>query len=204
MTYPGRLEIDLQVREDVSPLEVDQLTAAMRRELLQLDVEGVDRVSAGPPPPAPRVSTCGHRGVDREPRDRGHADPRAGGRGGSRLDRPGTRSHGEADSRRRQPGAWRHVRATSTRSSRTGWRDTPARLRPEAGHGGPTKRPDRRDEPVRGCSAVDPGGTGARRRSPAGRAIRRGDRRLRRSLGGRFPRRRAAPDARVLLRRPGT
>jgi hypothetical protein len=50
MSEPGQLEIELQLGDDVSPLEVDQLTAAMRRELLQLDVEGVDRVSSGPPP----------------------------------------------------------------------------------------------------------------------------------------------------------
>ena len=57
MTDPGQLEIELQVGNDASPREVDQLTAAMRRELLQLDVEGVDRVSAGPPPP-------GAKGID--------------------------------------------------------------------------------------------------------------------------------------------
>ncbi len=47
---PGQLEVNLQVDDDVSPLELEELTAAMRRELLLLDVESVDRVSGGPAP----------------------------------------------------------------------------------------------------------------------------------------------------------
>jgi hypothetical protein len=46
----SQLKIDLQVDEDISPVEMEELTAAIRRELLQLDVESVDRVSAGPAP----------------------------------------------------------------------------------------------------------------------------------------------------------
>lgn len=46
----SQLEINLSIDDDISPLELEELTAAMRRELLQLDVQSVDRVSAGPPP----------------------------------------------------------------------------------------------------------------------------------------------------------
>jgi hypothetical protein len=53
----GQLEIQLEVDDDLSPYEFDELTAALQRELLQLDVDSVDRVSAGPAPD-------GSRGVD--------------------------------------------------------------------------------------------------------------------------------------------
>jgi hypothetical protein len=53
----GQLEINLQVDDDLSTYEFDELTAALQRELLQLDVDGVERVSAGPAPD-------GSRGVD--------------------------------------------------------------------------------------------------------------------------------------------
>jgi hypothetical protein len=46
----SQLEINLRVDEDVSPLEMEELTAAIRRELLLLDVQSVDRVSGGPAP----------------------------------------------------------------------------------------------------------------------------------------------------------
>lgn len=46
----SQLEIKLQVDDDISPLEMEELTAAMRRELLKLDVQSVDRVSGGPAP----------------------------------------------------------------------------------------------------------------------------------------------------------
>jgi hypothetical protein len=46
----SRLEINLRVGDEVSPLELENLTAAVRRELLQLDVQSVERVSAGPAP----------------------------------------------------------------------------------------------------------------------------------------------------------
>ena len=46
-----------QVDDDLSTYEFDELTAALQRELLQLDVDGVERVSAGPAPD-------GSRGVD--------------------------------------------------------------------------------------------------------------------------------------------
>jgi len=52
-----KLEINLQVADDLSSYELDELTAALQRELLQLDVDAVDRVSAGPAPD-------GSRGVD--------------------------------------------------------------------------------------------------------------------------------------------
>jgi hypothetical protein len=46
----GALEVNLHVDDDVSPLELEELTAAMRRELLLLDVQSVDRVAGGPAP----------------------------------------------------------------------------------------------------------------------------------------------------------
>jgi len=46
----SRLEIHLRVGDEVSPLELENLTAGVRRELLQLDVQSVERVSAGPAP----------------------------------------------------------------------------------------------------------------------------------------------------------
>jgi hypothetical protein len=46
----NELEVNLEVDEDVSPLEMEELTSAMRRELLLLDVQSVDRVSGGPAP----------------------------------------------------------------------------------------------------------------------------------------------------------
>lgn len=51
---PTRLEINLNVGDDLSPLEMETLTAAMRRELLNLDVASVDRVSGGPAPDGSR------------------------------------------------------------------------------------------------------------------------------------------------------
>ena len=53
----GPLEIQLEVDDDLSSYEFDELTSALQRELLQLDVDAVDRVSAGPAPD-------GSRGVD--------------------------------------------------------------------------------------------------------------------------------------------
>lgn len=53
----NKLEINLHVDDDISPLELEELTAAMRRELLQYDVDSVDRVSGGPAPE-------GSRGID--------------------------------------------------------------------------------------------------------------------------------------------
>ena len=52
----GQLGISLNI-VDASQEELDALTAALRRELLQLDVDGVDRPSGGPAPD-------GARGVD--------------------------------------------------------------------------------------------------------------------------------------------
>ena len=46
----SQLEVNLHIDDDVSPLELEELTAAMRRELLLLDVQSVDRVSGGPAP----------------------------------------------------------------------------------------------------------------------------------------------------------
>jgi hypothetical protein len=46
----SQLEVNLTVGDDISALEMEELTAAMRRELLQLDVDSVDRVSGGPAP----------------------------------------------------------------------------------------------------------------------------------------------------------
>ena len=46
----SQLEVNLHIDDDVSPLELEELTAAMRRELLLLDVQSVDRVPGGPAP----------------------------------------------------------------------------------------------------------------------------------------------------------
>lgn len=53
----GQLDISLEIDEDISPLEYEELTEAVRRELLRLDVESVDRIPAGPVPE-------GARGID--------------------------------------------------------------------------------------------------------------------------------------------
>ena len=44
------LDISLDAGEGASAAELDELTAALRRELLRLDVDRVDRPSAGPAP----------------------------------------------------------------------------------------------------------------------------------------------------------
>ncbi|HEX5013094.1 MAG TPA: hypothetical protein VFV72_02960 [Candidatus Limnocylindrales bacterium] len=54
---PGQLSVSLKVDDDIGQLEYEELTAALQRELLQLDVSAVDRVPAGPVP-------AGARGVD--------------------------------------------------------------------------------------------------------------------------------------------
>ena len=51
---PGQIEVNLEVDDDISALEFEELTAAVQRELLQLDVDAVDRVSAGPVPEGAR------------------------------------------------------------------------------------------------------------------------------------------------------
>jgi hypothetical protein len=53
----GQVEINFSLGEDVSPLELDELTARLQRELSGLEVESVDRVSTGPAPD-------GARGID--------------------------------------------------------------------------------------------------------------------------------------------
>src|SRR5262245_21262937 len=54
---PGQLAVSLKVDDDIGPLEYEELTSALQRELLQLDVNAVDRLPAGPVPE-------GARGVD--------------------------------------------------------------------------------------------------------------------------------------------
>jgi hypothetical protein len=51
---PGQLDISLEIDDDISPLEYEELTEAVRRELLQLDVESVDRIPAGAVPDGAR------------------------------------------------------------------------------------------------------------------------------------------------------
>ena len=46
----NKLDISLDAGEGASAAELDELTAALRRELLRLDVDRVDRPSAGPAP----------------------------------------------------------------------------------------------------------------------------------------------------------
>ena len=50
----GQLDISLEIDEDISALEYEELTEAVRRELLQLDVESVSRIPAGPVPDGAR------------------------------------------------------------------------------------------------------------------------------------------------------
>ena len=50
----GQLDISLEIDDDISSLEYEELTEAVRRELLQLDVESVDRITAGPVPEGAR------------------------------------------------------------------------------------------------------------------------------------------------------
>ena len=47
---PGRLEVHLQVADDISALEMEELTAALRRELLKLDVQSVNRLPGAAAP----------------------------------------------------------------------------------------------------------------------------------------------------------
>jgi hypothetical protein len=49
-----QLDISLEIDDDISPLEYEELTEAVRRELLQLDVESVERIPAGPVPEGAR------------------------------------------------------------------------------------------------------------------------------------------------------
>jgi hypothetical protein len=46
-----KLRIDLGVEPDADAAELDEATQQLRRELLELDVENVERPSAGPAPP---------------------------------------------------------------------------------------------------------------------------------------------------------
>ena len=50
----GELKVELAV-DDADPAELDRLTANLRRELLQLDVNNVTRLREGPPPPGARA-----------------------------------------------------------------------------------------------------------------------------------------------------
>jgi len=51
---PGQLEVNLEIDDNISALEFEQLTEAVQRELLQLDVSDVSRVPAGPVPEGAR------------------------------------------------------------------------------------------------------------------------------------------------------
>jgi len=50
-----KLRIDVGVEPDADAAELDEATQQLRRELLELDVDGVERPSAGPPPPGTRA-----------------------------------------------------------------------------------------------------------------------------------------------------
>ena len=50
-----KLRIDVGVEPDADAAELDEATLQLRRELLELDVEAVDRPVAGPPPSGTRA-----------------------------------------------------------------------------------------------------------------------------------------------------
>jgi len=55
---PGREQADLQIElglGDADPAEVDEVTSRLRNELLELDVDRVQRASAGEAPPGTRA-----------------------------------------------------------------------------------------------------------------------------------------------------
>lgn len=47
----SRIDVDVGVEHDADAAELDEATLALRRELLELDVEDVERPADGPPPP---------------------------------------------------------------------------------------------------------------------------------------------------------
>jgi hypothetical protein len=49
---PGRLEVSVALEPDAGAEELDNATCALRDELLDLDVDAVDRTRAAEPPPA--------------------------------------------------------------------------------------------------------------------------------------------------------
>jgi hypothetical protein len=59
----GQLEVNLEIDDDISPIEYEELTEAVQRELLQLDVAGVSRVPAGPIPDGARGIDLAARGA---------------------------------------------------------------------------------------------------------------------------------------------
>ena len=51
-----KLRIDVGVEPDADAAELDEATMQLRSELLELDVEDVERPTAGPPPPGARAA----------------------------------------------------------------------------------------------------------------------------------------------------
>ena len=54
-TEPLRLRVDIGVEPDADAGELDDATVQLRRELLALDVEDVERPTGDPPPPGTRA-----------------------------------------------------------------------------------------------------------------------------------------------------
>lgn len=50
-----KLRIDLSIEPDADAAELDEATLQLRRELLQLDVDEIERPATGPPPPGTRA-----------------------------------------------------------------------------------------------------------------------------------------------------
>jgi hypothetical protein len=50
-----QLHVDVALEADADAEELDKETALLRRELLELDVDAVERQSEGPPPPGTRA-----------------------------------------------------------------------------------------------------------------------------------------------------
>ena len=105
----GQLEINLQVDDDLSTYEFDELTAALQRELLQLDVDGVERVSAGPAPDGSRGVDLAALGALIVEVGKAGAGPWPGGRGDPGLGGAIAEANGQADDRRRHARARRAV-----------------------------------------------------------------------------------------------
>ena len=158
----SQLEVNLTVDDDISPLEMEELTAAMRRELLLLDVQSVDRVSGGPAPDGAKgieLAALGALIVEYRARRR-----RSSARSSRSIQAWAARSPNRTVKLTldgRHPRARRHVRERAA-PGRQGL-DGQARHAGAAAtrrHDGQAKRPDRRDERVQ--ATAPHGARGAR------------------------------------------
>jgi hypothetical protein len=54
-TAATEIQVQIQLSDDTDTLELDELTSNLRRELLDLDVDAVERVAGEPPPPGAKA-----------------------------------------------------------------------------------------------------------------------------------------------------